>query len=159
MLSKSVASKILAFNLLPALLFAALLHFPPEPNLLTPEVAEAAELPVQVVSIDALIHDPAQKYGLNENHLYATLSRESAGFKDVDIQSQYPKSDGPNGKENSWGVCQINLDAFPDITRAEAQDPTFCIPWTAKQWVDGNAHLWSAYNQLKSKYGNGEWPV
>ena len=110
------------------------------------------------MDIGALIKQTATEDGLNYNHFYATLNRESGGFQDVMIQSQYPNPNGPNGKENSWGICQINLDAFPNITRAQAQDPTFCIPWTGEMWKEGNAHLWSSYNELKKEYGDGTWP-
>ena len=75
-----------------------------------------------------------------------------------DLQSEFKDSAGPNGREDSWGVAQINLKWNPDITRAEAQDPLFALPWAAKQWVAGNAHHWTEWRVLEQKYGDGTWP-
>lgn len=112
--------------------------------LITPK-AEAAEIPVKVLSIDALVYDDAKEYHLNYDHFYATLSCESEGFTDVAIQSK-------NGKrERSFGIAQINLDAHPDISMASATDPVFSVAYAAQQWGEGNASHWSCYNILKAK--------
>lgn len=104
------------------------------------------------MSIDALITEAAEKYGVDREHLYGTLEYESDGFRDITIQSQVPSATGPNGKEDSWGICQIHLPDHPEITREEAQDPAFCIPWTAEQFAAGHAAQWTAWRIL---YGKG----
>lgn len=98
--------------------------------------------------IQILASTTASDYHLNVSHFIRTFKKESAGFVDVHIQSQYPDKSGPNGKENSWGVCQIDLDYHPEITKAEATDPVFCLDWSAQQWSAGHAASWSAWREF-----------
>lgn len=121
-------------------------------SLTPPAHAEAAHTPVQVVSIDALVQQDAVEYHLNYKDFYDTLSCESAGFKDVTIQSQYIK-DGK--QEDSFGLAQINLGAHPDISYASATDPTFAIQYAAQQFSKGNADQWTCYRLIKS----GKWSL
>lgn len=67
------------------------------------------------------------------------------GSWDAKGQSRHPDSDGPNGREDSWGPLQINLYWNPEVTRAQAQDPYFAIPWSVNKWKQGLAHRWSCY--------------
>lgn len=120
-----------------------------------PPKAEAAQLPptealpVKIIDIGQLVKTDAKKYGVNYHDLYATLSCESDGFKDVAIQSQVPNAKGPNGKENSWGISQINLDAHPDISLASATDPVFAVNYAAEAFSEGNENSWTCYRMLK----------
>lgn len=107
--------------------------------------APIAPLPIKVISIDGLISQSAQEYGLNRLHFYATLDCESDGFRDIGIQSLIPDSNGPNGHENSWGIAQIDLDYHPDISKNEAIDPSFAIDYAAHMFANGQAeqfHCW-----------------
>lgn len=104
--------------------------------------------------LQALASSTAIANGLNVKHFVLTFQKESGGFLDPTIQSQYPNPNGPNEKENSWGICQIDLDYHPDISREQATDPVWCLTWAAQQWANGHASLWSAWKQF-SAHG---WP-
>lgn len=120
-----------------------------------PPKAEAAQippeeaLPVKIIDIPELVRQDADRYHVDYKDLYNTLNCESEGFGDVKIQSQFPNPEGPNGKENSWGVAQINLDAHPDISYASATDPVFAVDYAAKEFSLGNADNWTCYRLLK----------
>lgn len=90
--------------------------------------------------------------------MYYTLEKESAGWQN--IQSLIPNPNGPNGREDSWGICQIHIHdkygrvVHPGITREMAMDWRWCIPWAAQQFVDGNANQWTEYQLLYSESGS-----
>lgn len=85
--------------------------------------------------------------------LYRTLECESAGFKDVALQSEVPDMKGPDGRENSWGLAQIDLDFHPDISKTQAQDPVFAVDYMAKEFAAGQAAHWHCYTLIqKGKY-------
>lgn len=58
-------------------------------------------------------------------------------------QSLYPNPNGPNGREDSWGVAQINLYWNPSITRTQAQNLYFSANFLAKNLAAGKCALWS----------------
>jgi len=116
----------------------------PVSSTLSPEIAHAQEV-TQVVDVDELIKTAAQNEHINYGTFYKTLSCESGNFQDVAIQSQVPDPTGPNGKEDSWGAAQINIPSHPEITREQAQDPTFAIPWAAKEYAK-NPHTFHCYD-------------
>lgn len=86
------------------------------------------------------IHFWAQFYNIDESELYDTLKCES-GFDELTQSFAY--KDGV--RENSWGVAQINLDMWPQITKQQAQDPNFALPFIARHIADGEGHLWTCY--------------
>lgn len=86
---------------------------------------------------------------LNVDHFIKTIEREDPSL-DPDKQSGYPDFIGPNGREPSFGVCQIDLDYHLDITLQEAENPAFCIPWMANQWKSGHARLWAAWREFSA---------
>lgn len=94
--------------------------------------------------IEEMVRDTQRDYGLSDS-FYNTLKCES-NFEN--IQSLVPDVTGPNGREDSWGVAQIHLTAHTDVTREEALDPAFAIPWAAQQFKMGNAELWTCYRNL-----------
>lgn len=106
------------------IMFAAIVVLPPVPPTLT-----------QLASSTAL------KYGLDLDHFDEVISCESGW--DPSIKSRYPG-------ENSWGIAQINLDAHPEITLAQALDPSWSLEWMAKQWASGNADSWTCWRELYS---------
>lgn len=118
-----------------------------------PPKAEAAQLPqaatstlpIQVISIDDLIHQTVTKYGLNYQHFYATLDCESEGFKDVAIQSQVPDRSSPNGLEQSYGISQVFLPEHPDITKEQAIDPVWAINYAGELFSEGKEHQLHCY--------------
>jgi len=85
------------------------------------------------------------KYGLGEDY-YLTLKGESMDFTWND--QSLIEANGPNGREDSWGICQIHLPSHPTVTKEQALNPYWCMHWTAQHFVDGNATMWSVYNDL-----------
>ena len=50
-----------------------------------------------------------------------------------------------NGEpEPSFGIAQIHLPSFPDVTKEQALNEEFSIHWTAKKWNEGFRN-WSCY--------------
>lgn len=104
---------------------------------------------VQIVMPDAamfaLATSTAAKYHLNVEHFVKVINCESGASST--IQSTVPDIAGPNGRENSWGIAQINLDPknHPEVTMEQALDPTWSLEWMAERWVDGHAHEWTCW--------------
>lgn len=96
-------------------------------------------MPEAPVSIPDLIRLKAREYGLNEDHMLRLANCES-GF--VPRQSRIP-ANGPNGREDSWGVFQIHLPAHPSVSREEAMDVEFSLEWTALNLKEGRARMWT----------------
>lgn len=108
---------------------------------------------------DALVElatKDAEAGNLNVNRFLAVINRESGW--DYSIQSNYPDPTGPNQKEDSWGLVQVNLPQNASTTRAMAQDPAYALSFMADAWETGLADHWTAYRQLQAKYGEGIWP-
>lgn len=101
--------------------------------------------PPSTTTIEALVRATEAQYGLGSS-FYNTLKCESAGWQNKQSQVLHPA--GPNGLEDSWGVAQIHLPDHPEITKEEALDPTVAVPWAAEMFREGNAHLFTCYNNL-----------
>lgn len=89
----------------------------------------------------------ADLYGVSRQELYKVVECES-GF-DPGIQSFHPSPTGPNGREDSWGLAQINLPYHPDITREQAVNPDFALDYIASEFAKGHKGQWSCYKLLK----------
>lgn len=100
------------------------------------------DAPLSSTTIEALIKQDAQIYGVDATKLTRTLNCESQGWQN--IQSELLKSTGPNGREDSWGLAQIHLPDHPNISRSEALDETWSIAWAASHFGD-HASWWSCY--------------
>lgn len=96
--------------------------------------------------IEALATQIALEYGLEVYPFVETMRRESMNFSNRG-QSKIP-ANGPNGYEDSWGICQIHLPSHPNITRAQATDPEWCLRWSAQQFKNGKARMWTEYRKL-----------
>lgn len=83
----------------------------------------------------AYTFDVAKWQGVDGDRMVAVIDCESS-FK--------PKAVSPT---HDSGIAQIHLAAHPDITRAQAFDPAFAIPWMAKQWSKGHQRMWSCYKK------------
>lgn len=64
----------------------------------------------------------SKQYNLNPAILAGLIQHESAGTWD-------PRIVGPTG---DYGLVQINLAQHPDVTLAQAYDPSFAIPFAAR---------------------------
>lgn len=114
------------------------------------EDAALRQAPLSRSTIEKMVLDTQKKYNLSDR-FYGTMQCESMGFQN--IQSKVPKKNGPNGREDSWGVPQIHLPAHPNITRTQAMDVRFAIDWAGKQFALGRERMWSCYTL---KYGDGK---
>lgn len=154
-------------------LFSALLFgIPMDASLLTVPVVHAAEIVWTKELVYELADQQAELYKLNANHLKATLNCEVKKNEDktwdVKGQSNHPNVQkmpewytlqGNPENEQSFGVAQINLPAWPDVTLEQAQNPAFAVPWMAQLWADGGHKHWSCWKLLNAQFGNGEWPT
>ena len=100
-------------------------------------------------SITELALLEAEKHGINSEKFLKTIAcevkKDEGGEWVADAQSDIH---GPHGRENSWGVMQIHLPSHPEITKSQAQDPAFAIPWAANEFAEGRANKWSCYRKL-----------
>ena len=67
------------------------------------------------------------------------------------LQSYFPYKDGPNSRENSWGLAQWNLDAHPEFKREQVQNPDFALNEMAKSFNKGDYWKWTCYTKIYGK--------
>lgn len=127
-------------------------------TILSPLIAHAQEIVIPQTVPDK-IGFYAQKYGIRYEDLYDTIQGESFGSTTLQSYARYtidhPEWGVKKGdRELSFGLCQIHLPAHPDISKAQANDPDFCLEWMAKQFSKGavrdGACMWTVY-ALKHK--------
>lgn len=111
------------------------------------EAAETTELAWTPSSIEELAKQIAQRKGIPEYLFVETMRRESAGFTVIG-QSTVPNAEGPNEREDSWGICQIHLPDHLEITKEQAEDPSWCLNWSADEFKAGHARNWTEYRKL-----------
>ena len=104
--------------------------------------AHASEITYTASTSQEIIYSYAVEYGIPFDSFDTTLKCES------DFN---PSAIGDHG--TSLGIAQIHLPAHPDITEEEATDPIWAINFTAKEFSEGHANLWSCYNNLYGKSG------
>ena len=85
----------------------------------------------------------ADKYEVSAELMDTIVSCETAGTYQYDIQSYATYKSGL--REKSYGVAQIHLPDWPDITYAQAIDPDFALDFLAKKLSEGKGKLWSCY--------------
>lgn len=79
--------------------------------------------------------------GVSGDDVWATIQCEDPTL-DPAIQS----GDYKNGvRENSWGLAQINLDAHPNITKAQATDPFFAADYITKEFSVDEQTQWTCW--------------
>jgi len=72
----------------------------------------------------------------------------------VDVQSKhvYTATNAPRGykqgdREQSYGLVQIHVPVH-DVTIEQAIQPVFAVEFLAKHMAQGQASMWSCYNEL-----------
>lgn len=123
---------------------------PPQP------VAIEASAPVwDKASLIELATSETKKEHVNTKHFIDTMScevmKDDAGNWVADGQSQFKDKTGPNGKEPSFGPMMIDLYYHPEVSREQATDPTFAIPWAVHQFATGHASMWTCWRHLYGK--------
>lgn len=91
-----------------------------------------------------LIQSAAMEYGINPSLLAAVLFQESR-FNPQAVGASDP---------NDIGIAQINMLAHPQVTRDQAFDPTFAIPYAA-QLLSGNIEHFGDVNRGVAAYNVG----
>jgi len=128
-MNKKYIALMLIFPLLSVSLFIGKVH------------AEAPNVEIQEIKVkDTYTREEvyqiarltADKYGINRHDLLITIDQESNFV-------QYAKGD--NGA--SLGACQIHKTN--GISSDKRYDPVFCLDWTAKKFISGDARLWTGY--------------
>lgn len=89
------------------------------------------------LSVLGLISRYSDVYGISSSTLLSILRCES---------QLNPKAIGDYG--TSFGIAQIHLPDHPEVTKLEAFDPQFAIPWTAQKISTGQIKLWSCAVKL-----------
>ncbi len=132
----------------PALVFVVSVMMLPSfnsANLTVPPI-QIEDAPQTKAEIISFVRRVQHEFGLGDD-FYKTLRYESWNWRNE--QSHVPNRKGPNGRENSWGVCQIHLTAHPNITMEQAMSPAWCIYWSAKEFKEGRASQWTGWNLLQ----------
>lgn len=96
-----------------------------------------------------IVYEKAKKYKVSKLSLLSTILCEApqkGGLYDPEGQSGF--FDKKGNKENSWGLPQINLDAHPEVSLEQAQDPVWSIDWTAREFSLGHQRMWTCYKDL-----------
>lgn len=88
--------------------------------------------------MDSIIRCESQyQVAVQSNHRY-TATNAPKGYK-------------PGDREQSFGLVQIHLPAHPSISKDQALDPEFAVDFLAKSIKEGNARMWSCYNQVAQR--------
>lgn len=110
-----------------------------------------AETPTYLEAKEALrlkVNEYGEKWSLSQvmkERMFKTIVECENPDLDPLLQSHVKDPKGPNGREDSWGMCQINLKYNPEVTKEQAQNVDFCLDWMAERFSKGKATLWSCY--------------
>lgn len=113
-------------------LIAILLYLSVPPYVASYQAPEAPK-----PSVQELIALNASKYQVSPKTLQRVISCESSG----NINAI-----GDGGK--SYGLVQIFLPMHPDISKANALDPSFAVNFLAEQISLGHGRLWTCYRNM-----------
>lgn len=91
-----------------------------------------------------LVTKYATEYGVSAYRMQSTLACEDNTFE-FDRQSEIYNS---KGREESYGVAQINLPSHKDISYSQAIDPDFAVRYMAQQFSQGRQSQWSCYRNM-----------
>jgi hypothetical protein len=126
-------------------LIMALTMAVPHPSILSVPFFEPEVVAVEWTQEDvrALAVEKAKEYGLHKGRFLKTLECEN-NFNAKGQSEHYYKGK----REMSFGSAQIHLPSHPGITQEMAEDPEFAITFMAQKWANGEARIWSCYNDL-----------
>lgn len=101
-------------------------------------------------TVQELVYRAANRNHVDAELMWRVISTCEDPSLDPAAQSAVIDRKGPNGRENSWGIAQIDLDYHPELTRAEVTDPAFAADWMATEFSHGHATSWTCYNRIAS---------
>ena len=108
-------------------------------------VVEDTEAEEVEPTVEERIYKVAKEYGISGYQMYRTALCES---RLENTQSRVLNPNGPNGRENSFGIYQIYLTDHKDVSQWEALNEDFSIRWAAEHWYTAK---WYAYNRKTDK--------
>jgi len=92
------------------------------------------------LSIKDQIRAIAKEEGYNKPDTLIALARCESSLN--------PNAVNDNRRESSYGLYQINLDAHPTVTKAQARDVDFSTRWTINQLKAGNGRIWTCWKKI-----------
>lgn len=92
------------------------------------------------------VREIAKSYQISAKEMEATIDCETGGTWDTKIQSNYLK--GTPRREKSFGLAQVHLRDWPDVSYEQAIDPIFAINFMAKHFAKGEKGMWSCARLL-----------
>ena len=107
-------------------------------------------------AIDSIIKETTKDSQVTPTILSSLLWTEN-GYK--------PKGDGVNKdkqgnvKSTDIGIAQINDKSHPDVTRAQAEDPKFAIPFAKRQLEAGLKQFDGDWNKAIASYNRGRGTI
>lgn len=131
------------------LLFVSNVYYQaPKPTLnqLLATSSPTARLEVMSVTVSKY----ANQYNVSSKDMMAVLKCENRDF-DPYLQSYWKDDTSPNGREESYGVAQINTKQNPNITYEQATDADFSIDFMARMFSQGKQHLWSCSRMVLAR--------
>ena len=91
---------------------------------------------VRAQTVDDIISQKAFQYGVNAKLVSKIINCES-NFN--------PNAVNITSREESYGLVQINLKVWKNITKEQATDPTFAVDYLAKNLSKNKGSMWSCY--------------
>lgn len=123
-------------------------------------VVYAVEEPIHVQewtesNVELLIRSKAKEYGVDELELLSTVKCENPPLDPL-LQSYVPSKNGPNGREDSWGLGQWHMPSKNTdkegniITKEMAQDPIISMDLMAWYFSKGEDYKkkWTCWRNL-----------
>lgn len=120
----------------------------------TTPVVEPKEVRIEIVYTDERVRELAKEiaeaHGVSFYVMDVVITCESGWDYDIDSKLRYTYSDPARGiyrgeLEQSFGLAQIHLPHWPDITEEQAKDPVFALNFMAKKLATGKGYLWTCY--------------
>lgn len=100
-------------------------------------------------SVFLLINKYASEYDVSSTTIDLIVGCETGGTYDPSVQSFIIT----NGyREQSYGLAQIHIPDWPEITISQAKDPEFALNFLAQHLKNKEGNLWTCYRTLKASH-------
>lgn len=86
----------------------------------------------------------ANTYKVNPETMIRVINCENTEW-DTKLQSRIINQAGV--REDSWGLSQIHLPSWSNITKEQATDPDFALEFMAKKLSEGKGNLWTCWRK------------
>lgn len=90
------------------------------------------------------IQQRAEEYNVSAEVMSKVIKCESNGS--TTVQSFHKRPDG--SREQSFGLVQIHLPDWPEVSYEDATNPAFAIQFLAEKLSEGRGNLWTCYREL-----------